>query len=79
MYLVNGIRASDCCGLNKECSSKFHIGAQVWQETPKEGLMTYQQKCCEYNYKDEDNSLKTVNHKNHQASSPKFRQLIWVK
>ena len=31
---------------------------------------------CGNNNKDEDNSLKTLNDKNHQASSQKFRQLI---
>ena len=31
--------------------------------------------CCGNNNKDEDNSLKTLNDKNHQASSQKFRQL----
>ena len=30
---------------------------------------------CGNNNKDEDNSLKTLNDKNHQASSQKFRQL----
>ena len=33
-------------------------------------------KCCEYNNKDEDNSPKALNNKNHEASSQKFRQLI---
>ena len=32
-------------------------------------------KCYECNNKDENNSLKTLNDKNHQASSQKFRQL----
>ena len=31
-------------------------------------------KCCGDNDKDEDNSPKTLNDKNHQASSQKFRQ-----
>ena len=30
------------------------------------------------NNKDEDNSRKTLNDKNHQASSQKFRQLIYL-
>ena len=30
---------------------------------------------CEYNNKDENNSLKTLNDKNHQPSSQEFRQL----
>ena len=36
---------------------------------------TYRPKRCGNNNKDEDNSLKTINDKNHQASSQKFRQL----
>ena len=32
--------------------------------------------CCGNNNKDEDNSPKTLNDKNHQSSSQKFRQLI---
>ena len=37
---------------------------------------TYRPKCCRNNNKDEDNSPKTLNDKNNQASSQKFRQLI---
>ena len=33
-------------------------------------------KCCEYNNKNEDNNPKTLNDKNHQASSQKLRQQI---
>ena len=40
----------------------------------EEGQRTYRLKCCRNNNKDEDNSPKTLNDKNHQASSPKFRQ-----
>ena len=39
---------------------------------------TYQPKRCGDNNKDEDNSLKTLNDKNHQASSQKFGQLRGV-
>ena len=42
-------------------------------KTP-EGWRTYQPKHCGNNNKDEDNSLKTLNDKNHQASPQKFRQ-----
>ena len=49
--------------------SKFCVGSQVRQETLVEGWRTYQLKRCEYNNKDEDNSLKTLNDKNHQALS----------
>ena len=37
----------------------------------------YLAKCCKYNHKDEDNSPKIQNDKNHQVSSQKFRQLIF--
>ena len=42
----------------------------------KEVWRTYLPKHGGNNNEDEDNSLKTVNDKNHQASSQKFRQLI---
>ena len=61
--MVNGIRTSDTCGLNKVHGSKFHVGYWVWQ-TPEEAWKAYQLKCCEYNNKDEDNSLKTLIDKN---------------
>ena len=57
------------------CYSMFHEGSQV-QQTPEEGWRTYRLKRCGNNNKDEDNSMKTLNDKNHQASSQKFRQLI---
>ena len=60
--MVNGIRISDPCGLNKECGLKFHVGSKV-QQTTEEGRWTYRPKRCEYNNKDEDNSLKTLNAK----------------
>ena len=44
------------------------------RQTP-EGQRTYRPKRCGNNNKDEDNSPKTLNNKNHQASSQKFRQL----
>ena len=73
--MVNRIRTSNPCGLNKGRGSKFYVGFQV-RQTPEEGQRTYRMKRCEYNIKDEDNSLKTLNDKNHQASSKKFRQLV---
>ena len=57
------------CGLNKEFGSKFHVGSQVWQETPEEGWRMHLLKCCEYNNKDVENSPKTLSDKNHQALS----------
>ena len=74
--MANRIRTGDPCGFNKQCSSAFYVGSQVWQ-TPEEGRRTYQPKRCWNNNKDEDNSLKTLNDKNHQASSQKFRQLTF--
>ena len=65
--MANGIRTGDPRRFNKGCSSKFHKGSQV-QQTPEEGRGTYQPKRGTNN-KDEDNSLKTLNDKNHQASS----------
>ena len=44
-------------------------------QTLEEGRRIYQPKHCENNNKDEDNSPKTLNDKNHQALSQKFRQL----
>ena len=49
-------------------------GSRV-RQTPEEGRMTYRPKRCGNNNKYEDNSLKTLNDKNQQASSQKFRQL----
>ena len=73
--MANGIRTGDPHGFNKGCSSKFHEGSQV-RQTPEESQRIYPLKHCGNNNKDQDNSLKTLNHKNHQASSQKFRQLI---
>ena len=70
----NGIRTDDPRGFNKGRSSKFRAGSRV-QQTPKEGRRTYRPKRCENNNKDGDNSPKTLNDKNHQVSSKKFRQL----
>ena len=42
----------------------------------EEGWRTYRPKCCEYKNKDEVYSQKTMNNKNHQASSQKFGQLV---
>ena len=54
----------------------FHVGSRVWHEKPKENWKMHRPKCCEYNNKDEDNSPNTLNDKNYQASSQKFRQTI---
>ena len=73
--MTKGIRTSDPRGFNKGSSSKFHVGSRV-QQTPEEGRRTYRPKRCGNNKKDEDNNLKSLNDKNHQASSQKFRQLV---
>ena len=73
--MVNGIRIGEPRGLNKGRGSKFRVMSRVRQETPKEGRRTYRLKRCEYNNKDEDNSPKTLNDKNHPALSQKFKQL----
>ena len=73
--MANGIRTGNPHGFNKGCSLKFCESSRD-QQTPEEGWRTYQPKCWGNNNKDEDNSLKTLNDKNHQASSQKFRHLI---
>ena len=66
--MANGIRTGDPRGFNKGRNSRV-------RQTPEEGQRTYQPKRCGNNNKDEDNSSKTLNDKNHQASFQKFRQL----
>ena len=61
--MANGIRTSDPRGFNKGRSSKFPEGYRV-RQTPEEGRRTYRPKRCGNNYKDEDNSPKTLNDKN---------------
>ena len=73
--MVNGIRANDHRGLNKRRASKFCVGYRARKKTTDKGRRTHWPKSCEYNNKDKDNSPKTLNDKNHQASSQKFRQL----
>ena len=62
-------------GFNKGHSLKSRVGSRV-RQTPEEGCRTYWLKHCGNNNKDKDNSLKTLNDKNHRALSQKFRQLI---
>ena len=57
-----------------DCLLRSLEGSHV-RQTPEEVQRTYQPKSCGNNNKDEDNSLKTPNDKNHKASSQKFRQL----
>ena len=74
LVLVNGIRTGDPREFNKGVCSKFCVGSRV-RQTPEESRWIYRPNRCEYNNKDEANSPKTLNDKNHQASSQKFRQL----
>ena len=60
--MANGIRTGDPRGFNKGRSSKFREGYRV-RQTPEEGRKTYRPKRCGNNYKDEDNSPKTLNDK----------------
>ena len=71
--MADEIRTGDPCGLNKGLSSKFRDGSRV-RQTPEQGRRTYRPKRCGNNNKDEDNSPKSLNDKNHQASSQKIRQ-----
>ena len=66
--------AGDPCGFNKGRISKFHEGSRV-RQTPEEGWRIYRPKRCRNNNKDDDNSPKTLNDENHQASSQIFRQV----
>ena len=70
-----GIRTGNPRGFNKGRSSRFREGSRV-RQTPEEGRRTYRTKRWGNNNKDEDNSPKTLNDKNQQASSQKFWQLI---
>ena len=58
-------------------SEQFREGSRV-RQTPEEGRRTYRPKRCGNNNIDEDNSPKTLNDENPQASSQKFRQQIFI-
>ena len=70
--MANRIKTGDPCEFNKGRSSKFHVGSRVWQ-TLEEGWTTYRPKHYGNDNKDEDNGPKTLNDKNHQALSQKFK------
>ena len=72
--MANGIRSNDPRRFNKGRSSEFREGSRV-RQTSEEVRGTYRPKRCGNNNKDEDNSPKTLNDKDHQASSQKFWQL----
>ena len=60
--MVNEIRTIYPCGINKGFGLKFCVGSWVWQETPEDQRI-HQLKHSEYNNKDENNSLNTLNDK----------------
>ena len=74
LWLMESEQATPPPGFNKGRSSKFREGSRV-RQTSEEGWRTYRLKRYGNNAKDEDNSLKTLNDKNQQASSQKFRRL----
>ena len=78
--MANRIRTGDPRGFNKGRCSTFHVGSQV-RQTPEEGWRTCRLKHWGNNNKDEVNSPKTLNDKNYQPLSQKFRQLkfTWFK
>ena len=55
-----------------EVLCRFPSSTNTWRR-PR----TYRPKSCGNNIKDEDNCPKTLNDKNHQASSQKFKYLFW--
>ena len=55
---------------------KFREGFRV-RQAPEEGRRTYRPKHYGNNNIDKDNSPNTLNDKNHQASSQKFRQVVF--
>ena len=63
--MANEIRTGDLCGFDEGRSSKFREGSRV-RQTPKEDRRTYRPKRYGNNNKDEGNSPKTLNDKNHQ-------------
>ena len=71
--MTNGIKTGNPRWFIKGPSTKFRVGSWVWP-TPEVGQRTYRPKSCENNNKDEDNSPKILNDKNHQASFLKFWQ-----
>ena len=75
--MANGIRTGDPHEFNKGRSSKFRVGSRV-QQTAEEDRRTDRPKCCRNSNKDEDSSLKTLNDKNHQASSKKNQTTITI-
>ena len=66
--MANRIRTGELRGFNKGPSSKFREDSRV-RQTTEEGRRIYRPKRCGSSNKDEDNSPKSLNDKNQQASS----------
>ena len=77
--MANEIKTGDPRGFNKGRSSKFREGFPSSTNTWRYIRRIYRPKRCGNNNKDEDYSPKTLNDKNQQASSQKFRHLIYFK
>ena len=75
--MTNGIRTGDPHGFNKGHNLKFQVGFQV-RQTPEESWRTYQQKRCENNNKNEDNSPKTLNYKNNNRYYLKLNKIKFL-
>ena len=73
--MANRIRTGDPRGFNKGRSSKFREGSRV-RQTPEESRRTYRPICYGKNNKDEDNSPKTHNDKNHHLRLRSFDNQI---
>ena len=61
--MVNRSKISYSCGINKVCGSKFPLGSLV-RQIHEEGRIAYRPNPFQYNNKDDDNNLKTLNNKN---------------
>ena len=62
-------------GLDKGFSPRFCVDSRVWHETPEEGWRTYQPKSCEYNDKDNVNSLNFLTDK--KTKQFKVIEICW--
>ena len=90
--MVSGMRTVYPSGLNKGLGLKFHDGSrlrqegsrvkkdgsQVRQEISEEGWKAHRAKRYTDKNEDEDNSPNNADNTNHQASSKKFREIIFI-
>ena len=74
--MVNKIGTVYLCSSNKGFSLRFCVDSWVRHETPEEGWMTYHPKHCDYDNKEEINSLNILSNNNYQTSSQEF---WWIK